>query len=228
MSTTSDIQTAGLDDEAQVAHNSDTPAHSASFFSNSKQFTITGGTFTGAQVVTNHFHYGATSTADGASDFRRIPFGDIDLRHEIRVDDHSVSVYRRREHGCVRRVYSARIEGRKGDMTVIAFQGRNAEEEWRQAVLQHSALRHPNIIQLYGVSSSSGIHAAIYHDGLIPFESFLNHYRHSYFLSMDIWAYLVEERMEAWKYCSISNTVSLPVLHFATPVHQWLVARRFI
>ncbi|KAJ7055782.1 hypothetical protein C8F01DRAFT_1258156 [Mycena amicta] len=207
MSTTSDIQTVGLDDEAQVVYNSDSPQHSASFFSNSKQFTITGGTFTGAQVVTNHFHYGATSSADGTSDFRRIPFGDIDLQHEIRMDDQSASVYRRREHGCVRRVYSARIDGRKGDMTVAMFQGRNAEEEWRQTVLQHSTLRHPNIIQLYGVSSSSGVHAVIYHDGLIPFESFLNHYRHSHFLLLDLWTHFDGEQFEAMKhYLLVRNT----------------------
>ncbi|KAJ7055806.1 hypothetical protein C8F01DRAFT_1318587 [Mycena amicta] len=210
MSTTSDIQTAGLGDEAQVAYNSDSPpGHSVSFFSNSKQFTITGGTFTGAQVVTNHFHYGATSSVDGASDFRRIPFGEIDLQHEILVDDQPVSVYRRREHGCVRRVYSARVEGRKRDMTVTMFQGRNAEEEWHQTVLQHSALRHPNIIQLYGISSSSGMHTAIYHDGLIPFESYLNPYRHSHFLLLDLWKYFLKEQREAASYFwSVANTIS--------------------
>ncbi|KAJ7897369.1 hypothetical protein B0H14DRAFT_2677990, partial [Mycena olivaceomarginata] len=94
----------------------------------------------------------------------------------------------RRERRCVRRVSSG--------MTVALYQGNNAEEEWRYAVSPHSSLRHPNIVQLYGVVNSPGIHAAVYHDDLIPFEHFLNHYRQSHFLTLDLWAYFVEESAE--------------------------------
>ncbi|KAF7377111.1 hypothetical protein MSAN_00130100 [Mycena sanguinolenta] len=49
-------------------------------FSHSQQFTVTGGTFTN---IANH-NYAASPSL--LSDFRMIPMGDIDLRHQIRVD----------------------------------------------------------------------------------------------------------------------------------------------
>jgi hypothetical protein len=55
-----------------------------------------------------------------------IPLGDIDLQHEIQVDRGVVG--RRRGRGCVRRVYSAKVEGRKSDFTVAMYQGNGAEE----------------------------------------------------------------------------------------------------
>ncbi|KAJ7063811.1 hypothetical protein C8F01DRAFT_35804 [Mycena amicta] len=85
-------------------------------------------------------------------------------------------------------------------MMVAIFQGDNAEEQWSQTVLKHSSLRHPNVVQLYGVSSSSGVHATVYHDELIPFEHFLNRYRHSHFLLLDLWAYFIEEQGAAIDY----------------------------
>ncbi|KAJ7063840.1 hypothetical protein C8F01DRAFT_1250107 [Mycena amicta] len=201
MSTTSEVQAVGSNDESHVVAASD-PAqrvYSGSFFHSSNQVSVTGGMFTSAQSVTNHFQHGP-SVGVPQADFRKIPLGDINLQRELRVDDRSVSVYRRREHGCVHRVYSARVEGRKGDMTVAIFQGKNAEEQWSQTVLEHSSLRHPNVVQLYGVSSSSGIHATVYHDELIPFEHFLNRYRHSHFLLLDLLGYFIEEQGAAAHY----------------------------
>ncbi|KAJ7063819.1 hypothetical protein C8F01DRAFT_1250091 [Mycena amicta] len=199
MSTTSEIQAVCSNDESQVVAASDPAQYSGSFFHSSNQVSVTGGMLTSAQSVTNHFHHGP-SVGVPQADFRKIPLGDINLRRELRVDDRSVSVYRRHEHGSVHRVYSARVEGRKGDMTVAMFQGKNAEEQWSQTVLEHSSLRHPNIVQLYAVSSSSGIHATVYHDELIPFDHFLNHYRHSHFLLLDLWGYFIEEQEAAMYY----------------------------
>jgi hypothetical protein len=131
-------------------------------------------------------------------DFRVIPLGDIDLQHEIRMD--AAIVERPRERRCIRRVYSAKLEGRSSGMTVALYQGNNAEEvcvcalslfcQFSVALIgmaicrlttflssvppQKCSLcftliavncRHPNIVQLYGVVNSSGIHAAVYHDG---------------------------------------------------------------
>lgn len=59
-------------------------------------------------------------------DLRLIPLGDIDLQHEIRMD--AAIVERRQERRCVRRVYSAKLEGRSSGMTVALYQGNNAEE----------------------------------------------------------------------------------------------------
>ncbi len=59
-----------------------------------------------------------------------IPLGDIDLQHEIRL--HNLEgfavVGRQRERASVRRVYSARIDGRNAPTTVAIYQGRGAEE----------------------------------------------------------------------------------------------------
>ncbi|KAJ7063847.1 hypothetical protein C8F01DRAFT_1250114 [Mycena amicta] len=126
---TSEIQAVGSNDESQVvaASDSDPAQYSGSFFHSSNQISVTGGMFTSAQSVTNHFHHGPSFIAPQA-DFRKIPLGDINLQRELRVDDRSVSVYRRREYGCVHRMYSAQVEGRKAGMTVAIFQGDNAEE----------------------------------------------------------------------------------------------------
>lgn len=59
-------------------------------------------------------------------DFRMIPLGDIDLQREILLDTGAVD--RRRERPRVRRVYTAKIEGRKSDVTVAMYQGEGAQE----------------------------------------------------------------------------------------------------
>jgi hypothetical protein len=64
-------------------------------------------------------------------DVRRIPLGDIDLGHEIRLDDRSGVVHHRRNRIPVRRMYSARVDSRQSDMTVTLYQGENAEEVLR-------------------------------------------------------------------------------------------------
>jgi hypothetical protein len=62
------------------------------------------------------------------TDFRMIPLGDIDLQHELRLNKGSAVVDRRCDRASVRRVYSARIDGRNAPMTVAIYQGRGAEE----------------------------------------------------------------------------------------------------
>ncbi|KAJ6565351.1 hypothetical protein B0H10DRAFT_1094100 [Mycena sp. CBHHK59/15] len=90
-----------------------------------------------------------------------IPLGDLYLGKAIRVDDRSGLVERRRG-GSVKRVHVtsakrmhwARIEGRSSDMTAVVYQGQNAEEDWRWDINQYSGIRHPNILQIYGVVKS--------------------------------------------------------------------------
>jgi hypothetical protein len=53
-----------------------------------------------------------------------IPLEDIDLRHEIRVGRDTGVV----ERAAVRRVYSARVGGRKSRFTVAIYQGDGAKE----------------------------------------------------------------------------------------------------
>jgi hypothetical protein len=58
-----------------------------------------------------------------------IPMGDINLQHEIRLDNDSSVVGRHHpERIHVRRVYSARIDGRKAGVTAAMYQGDGAEE----------------------------------------------------------------------------------------------------
>jgi hypothetical protein len=57
-----------------------------------------------------------------------IPLGDIDLQHEIYLDTDTGIVDRQLERGRVRRMYSARMDGRKAGVTVAMYQGDGAEE----------------------------------------------------------------------------------------------------
>ncbi|KAJ7111774.1 hypothetical protein C8R44DRAFT_985271 [Mycena epipterygia] len=168
--------------------------YAGAFFPRSQHFVVAGGVF--KSKVTNHIHEAPTLP----SDFRRIPIGDIDLQREIHLDAQTGVVERSRGRVCVRRMYSAKIEGRKSNMTVALYQGDNAEEEWREAISKYSWLRHPNFVQLYGVASTPGVHAAILQDDLIPYTNFLDFYRNSPILTVYIWAYCDAEFRDATDY----------------------------
>lgn len=71
------------------------------------------------------------------SDFRMIPLGDIDLHREIRLEGHFGVVGPRHERPRVRRVYSAKIDGRKPKATVAVYQGEGAEEVRRIVLVQN-------------------------------------------------------------------------------------------
>ncbi|KAJ7229320.1 hypothetical protein B0H12DRAFT_232269 [Mycena haematopus] len=119
-----------------------------------------------------------------------IPMGDIDLRHEIRVDEWTgaISMNYQRERARIRRIYSARVKGRKSSVTVAMYQGSGADEEWRQDVAEYTSARHPNIIQISGAASSIGIRATLFSDDLIPLEHFVQLYRFSHFVTVYIYA----------------------------------------
>jgi hypothetical protein len=58
-----------------------------------------------------------------------IPMGDIDLLEEIHLNNETGVVgYHRPERTRVRRLYSAKIDGRKSGVTVAIYQGKGAEE----------------------------------------------------------------------------------------------------
>ncbi|KAF7377023.1 hypothetical protein MSAN_00120400 [Mycena sanguinolenta] len=100
----------------------ESPSHASGMFSNSQHFTVTGGTFTN---VTKNY----AATPSHPSDLQMIPLADIDLRHEIRLDNSTVVIDHRRKQACVRRLYSAKVEGRKSNLTVAMYQGDDAEQE---------------------------------------------------------------------------------------------------
>ncbi|KAJ6464417.1 hypothetical protein C8R45DRAFT_1174560 [Mycena sanguinolenta] len=82
-------------------------------------------------------------------------------------------------------------------MTVVMYEGDGAEEAWKQHLAKYEAIRHPNIMQLYGLVSSQRLRGMVFHDELIPYAQFLRRFEHSPFLS----AYIVG-------YCDATNYIS--------------------
>ncbi|KAJ7802927.1 hypothetical protein B0H13DRAFT_2495127 [Mycena leptocephala] len=186
-----------MDNEPNSDRESSTETHesvSGAFFSGARRFTVAGGTFTN---ITKNY----TSPPTVPSDFRMIPMGDIDLLEEICLDNKTGVVGRNhRERTRVRRMYPAKIDGRKLGVTVAVYQGKGAEEEWRQDIANYMTIRHPNIIQMRGAASSGGIHATLFHDDLIPFEQFLD--RYSSILKVFIHGYCIKDFWATQKYFS--------------------------
>ncbi|KAJ6505319.1 hypothetical protein C8R45DRAFT_547157 [Mycena sanguinolenta] len=97
-------------------------------------------------------------------------------------------------------MYSARVKGRKSNMTVAMYQGENAEAEWQNDISSLSWIRHPGFVQLYGTARSSGIHATVLYDDLMPFEQFLEPYRRSHLSTVYAYAITDAEFGEAHEY----------------------------
>ncbi|KAJ6544148.1 hypothetical protein B0H19DRAFT_1267451 [Mycena capillaripes] len=161
-----------------------TPGHLSpvsGMFSGSHHLSVTGTTLTN---ITNYIAAPAVT-----SSFRMIPLGDIDLQHEICLDNATcVADWRRLPR--VRRVYSARVEGQS--TTVAMYQGHGAEEQWRQDIAKYI---HPNIVQIRGAASADGIHATLFHDDI-----FVDLHQHSHFMTVYIWAYSGVEFQGACNY----------------------------
>ncbi|KAJ6552726.1 hypothetical protein B0H19DRAFT_153732 [Mycena capillaripes] len=174
-----------VDDEfttSETINNTGSACYAGGIFPGSQQFTVAGGTFTSINK-----HYNTAPMVP--SDFRMIPLGDVDLQHAISAGD----VDRNYERARVRKVYSARIDGRMSNMTVAMYQGNGAEEEWQEDIARYMSIRHPNILQIYGAASSCNVHATIFHGDLIPFRHFLDLHRHSPLLTVYIYAYAIKE-----------------------------------
>ncbi|KAJ6483302.1 hypothetical protein C8R45DRAFT_300481 [Mycena sanguinolenta] len=137
-------------------------------FPGSRNFVVAGGSF----HVTNY-------ATPPTTDFRTIPLGDIYLREDLGLEGGLRHVRRLHDRSSVRRIYSAKVMGLEGNMTVATYHGDDAEEEWREDILRYSWLRHPCFMQLCGITSSPTIHATVFHDDLIPFSQFVELHRHS-------------------------------------------------
>ncbi|KAJ7094128.1 hypothetical protein C8R44DRAFT_989790 [Mycena epipterygia] len=161
---------------------------SRGFITNSRDFTIAGGQFTNVR------NCAPTIPAD----FRTIPLGDLDLRHEICLD----GMVAKRKLGLpiARRIYSARVERKQSDMTVAVYQGANAEETWKRGLANYSGLRHPHIAQLYGAVNSGGLYALIFHDDLVPRDQFLEEYQQSVISTVYLYAQFNTELASALEY----------------------------
>ncbi|KAK7006298.1 hypothetical protein R3P38DRAFT_2555904 [Favolaschia claudopus] len=107
------------------------------------------------------------------TDFRKIPWGDVELQRRIYVArpnfDQVCSPGGRRS---TRIGQSAKIEGRS--FIVVNYQGDSAENEWKRDVRMYMDNRHENILQIYGVVRGSGVYAAIFHGtDFLAFSDFL-------------------------------------------------------
>ncbi|KAJ7017338.1 hypothetical protein C8F04DRAFT_1156593 [Mycena alexandri] len=193
-------------------------------FAGSHHFTIGGGTFNNAM---NHYHMAPVEPPN----FRTISIEDIDLQRELIVNKGSGAIDRRlgRERiGRVRRMYSAKIEGRNSDVTVAMYEGAGAEEvsrtvssmqtvcdpvleDWRRDVERYLSLRHPNLLQIYGVASSGAMHATIFYGDLIPYTQFAL----SFSPIMNVYnrAYYAKEWKHACDYVERSPYISESVRH---------------
>ncbi|KAJ7714431.1 hypothetical protein B0H16DRAFT_1742624 [Mycena metata] len=172
-------------------------------------FSAGGTFFTGSQgfTIKNSIFNNVTHTAASTTppDIHRITMGDIELRSQLRVDsewriDEDTGIVRReRRGGCIRRVYSAKVGHRK--MTVVMFEGDSAEQEWQQNITTYLGLRHPNILQIYGVANSGSIHATLFHGDLMLLEEFLDlHEHYSPILQVYLTASAVEQSGRADDY----------------------------
>ncbi|KAJ7486313.1 hypothetical protein B0H11DRAFT_2230770 [Mycena galericulata] len=173
--------------DSTIAHGA---SHPGAFFPSSQNFVVAGGNFTS---ITHN-----TNSPLPPPDYLIIAMGDIDLMKEIRLHEDS-GVASRKRAGQVRRIYSARVNGGKANMTVSLYEGKNAEKQWREDIEEYISFRHPNFLQLYGISSSHGIHAAVFHDDLIPVKHIMEMYS-SPVATVYLWGYLDEEFRNARDY----------------------------
>ncbi|KAJ7315706.1 hypothetical protein DFH08DRAFT_419117, partial [Mycena albidolilacea] len=173
-------------------HDLESHSQGSVMFSGNQAFTVNGGTFTS---VTNQY------PASAPSDFRMIPLGDIDLRHEIQVDSDKGVVGRQGKRICARRIYTAKVAGHKSKVTVAMYQGNSAEEEWRRDIAKYMSIRHPNLIQIYGAASSGDMYATLYHDELVPFQQYVDGYQYSHFATVYIYACCIPD------FCAANNHV---------------------
>ncbi|KAJ7036910.1 hypothetical protein C8F04DRAFT_457136 [Mycena alexandri] len=125
---------------------------SGGMFAGSQHFTVAGGTFN--NIMKNYY-----AAPNVAPHFRIIPMGDINLQKELMVNKELWLLGRRRERNCVRRVYSATIDGRKSNVTVAVYQGEGAEEDWQKDTEMYMSVR-------FGPPRSIPGPPITYHDGV--------------------------------------------------------------
>ncbi|KAJ7215541.1 hypothetical protein GGX14DRAFT_443045 [Mycena pura] len=104
--------------------------------------------------------------------FRRIAFGDINLLYETALSSKVHKI----------KVFTAQISGEASLMTVTKYEDINegrclicsnnycflSVQKWKSDLELCSRSRHPNVWQLFGVSTVAGLSALIFHDEIIP------------------------------------------------------------
>ncbi|KAK7063366.1 hypothetical protein R3P38DRAFT_480 [Favolaschia claudopus] len=125
-------------------------------FSNASNFNVNGGTFI-AMAGENETKF---------ENFPRIPLGHIVLGKNL-----GIVKQLRQGGGAVRRVHSAKMFGERSPMTVVIYEGHDAQEDWHEYIAPHLRLRHENVFQLFATCANSGMCAAVFHGGVVQFFS---------------------------------------------------------
>ncbi|KAJ7748726.1 hypothetical protein B0H14DRAFT_3897100, partial [Mycena olivaceomarginata] len=177
-------------------NNAGAAPYAGAFFPGAAGFTIGGGDFT--SNVTNNIYNPAPEQPVGIfSDW------DINLLKEIHINNKSGIVGRQSQRMNARPMYySAKIVGGEpGPMTVAMYQGDDTEDEWRQHITKYESIRHPKIMQLYGLMSTKGLRGVVFHGEMIPFLQFISRFEYSPILHAYINSYCSSELREAMRYC---------------------------
>ncbi|KAF7353295.1 hypothetical protein MSAN_01517500 [Mycena sanguinolenta] len=143
---------------ASTTNTTGSAPYASAFFPQASGFNIRGGVFAGS--VTNVYN----PHPEQPSDFQKIRLGDVKLVKEVRLSLQSGVVGRQSRRVGVRQIYHAEIRRDPGTVTIAMYQGDGAEEEWRQHVAKYESIRHPNIMQLYGLVSTKGLYAMDYNN----------------------------------------------------------------
>ncbi|KAJ7050731.1 hypothetical protein C8F01DRAFT_677944 [Mycena amicta] len=183
-------------------------------FSNCSNFSITGGTFIN------------TIERDATPDYRSISVGDINLLSSVgdmaivedrRMVQHKKPSQRVRSVRVVtgkRSVYHARIFGNQDTFTVVAY-----ESSLPRNVVESQGTRHPNVAQLFGLTTHRTMTALVYHDMLIPVDAALDKCSSS--LSRKMLNYTLWEGFDSfqrhWSKMHNSGISSLPFSEWFRP-----------
>ncbi|KAK7006280.1 hypothetical protein R3P38DRAFT_1705584 [Favolaschia claudopus] len=160
--------------------------------------------------VNGNLNYSRDETSMVDSNFRRIPWGDVELQRRVYVDDPRLDPFPRqlRQERCARIVRSARIDGR--EFTVANYEGHSAEKNWKQDVERYMNIRHENILQMYGTVCWRNVRAAVFHGDFIPYQDFLTSYAHCAMSTCFIYTYINKEFKDTKTYFESTLGSSLP------------------
>ncbi|KAK7057855.1 hypothetical protein R3P38DRAFT_3252914 [Favolaschia claudopus] len=161
----------------------------SSFFANSHNFTIKGGHF----AIHNHISAEQAAPRGRPKAFREIDWCDIFLEDKLDVVRARVAASRRRS--VLRNIYSAKIEGQHNpDKTVVIYEGDGAKQTWYEDVSKYLRVRHPRVLQLFGLSYSAGMFAAIFHhQDLVSIERVIEVYSHEPITEIYFYNFLHQE-----------------------------------
>ncbi|KAK6996452.1 hypothetical protein R3P38DRAFT_3070882 [Favolaschia claudopus] len=117
------------------------------------------------------------------SDFRlrSVRLGDIDIVRSLEIQETRTPLAcPNLKHDVLRNFHSARVTSHRRPLTVVSYDGQNAaaaKKQWEMDVENFKKMRHPNLIQMYGILRSHYGFAIIFHGDSIPYAEYLYLYQ---------------------------------------------------